>query len=102
MNVRRSRLESMLKNLEVDGAVEREGRKYRRTLAPWSYDEERVAQVTAQRRHEQETMRDYLDGTGCLMEILRHELDDPDSRAVRSLQPLHRRVRGLTSSTGRS
>ena len=79
VNVRHSRLESMLKNLEVDGAVERDGRKYRRTLAPWSYDEERVAQVTAQRRHEQETMRDYLDSTSCLMEILRHELDDPEA-----------------------
>ena len=31
VNLRRGRLESMLKNLEVDGAVEREGRKYRRT-----------------------------------------------------------------------
>ena len=82
----------MLKNLEVDGAVEREGRKYRRTLAPWTYDEDRVELVTAQRRHEQETMRDYLHGTGCLMETLRHELDDPVGQAVRSLQPLHRRV----------
>ncbi len=90
VNVRRSRLESMLKNLEVDGAVEREGRKYRRTLAPWTYDEERVEQVTAQRRHEQETMRDYLDT---------HRLPDGDpaprarrsrGRAVWSLQPLHR------------
>lgn len=77
VNVRRSRLESMLKNLEVDGAVEREGRKYRRTLAPWTYDEARVESVTAQRRHEQETMRDYLRGTDCLMETLRRELDDP-------------------------
>jgi len=80
VNVRRSRLESMLKNLEVDGAVEREGRKYRRTLAPWTYDEQRVELVTAQRRHEQETMHDYLHGTGCLMETLRHELDDPSAK----------------------
>jgi ATP-dependent DNA helicase RecQ len=80
VNVRRSRLESMLKNLEVDGAVEREGRKYRRTLAPWTYDEARVEQVTAQRQREQETMRDYLHGTGCLMETLRQELDDPSAK----------------------
>jgi ATP-dependent DNA helicase RecQ len=77
VNVRRSRLESMLKNLEVDGAVEREGRKYRRTLAPWTYDEARVKQVTAQRRREQATMRAYLHGDGCLMETLRRQLDDP-------------------------
>ncbi len=80
VNVRRSRLESMLKNLEVDGAVEREGRKYRRTLAPWTYDEARVEQVTAQRRLEQETMRDYLHGDGCLMETLRRQLDDPTAK----------------------
>jgi ATP-dependent DNA helicase RecQ len=77
VNVRRSRLESMLKNLEVDGAVEREGRKYRRTLAPWSYDEARVEQVTAQRQLEQATMHDYARTSSCLMEILRGALDDP-------------------------
>jgi ATP-dependent DNA helicase RecQ len=77
VNVRRSRLESMLKNLEVDGATEREGRKHRRTLAPWTYDAARVEQVTAQRRREQQTMRDYAQGTDCLMQTLRRELDDP-------------------------
>ncbi|MCU1455996.1 MAG: ATP-dependent helicase, RecQ-like [Actinomycetia bacterium] len=77
VNVRRGRLTSMLKNLEVDGAVEREGMKYRRTLAPWNYDPERVERVTAERRREQAMMRDYASGTTCLMEFLRHELDDP-------------------------
>jgi ATP-dependent DNA helicase RecQ len=77
VNVRRSRLESLLKNLEVDGATEREGRKHRRTNAPWTYDAERVEQVTAQRRREQETMREYVRGTACLMQTLRRELDDP-------------------------
>ncbi|MGZ6995440.1 MAG: RecQ family ATP-dependent DNA helicase [Acidimicrobiia bacterium] len=77
VNLRRGRLESMLKNLEVDGAVEREGRKYRRTDAPWIYDEDRVEQVTEQRHHEQKTMREYLRGSDCLMQTLRRELDDP-------------------------
>ena len=77
VNVRRSRLTGMLKNLEVDGAVERDGMKYRRTLAPWAYDPERVERVTAERRREQEMMREYAAGATCLMEFLRHELDDP-------------------------
>jgi ATP-dependent DNA helicase RecQ len=77
VNVRRGRLTSMLKNLEVDGAVERDGMKYRRTLVPWAYDADRVERVTAERHREQEMMRDYAAGTTCLMEFLRHELDDP-------------------------
>ncbi len=77
VNVRRSRLTGMLKNLEVDGAVEREGTKYRRTLAPWTYDEDRVNRVTAERRREQMMMGEYVYATTCLMQILRTELDDP-------------------------
>lgn len=77
VNIRRGRLSAMLKILEVEGAVEKDGTKYRRTLAPWQYPTERVAHVTAQRRHEQATMRAYLESTTCLMEYLRRELDDP-------------------------
>ncbi len=77
VNVRRGRLTSMLKNLEVDGAVERDGMKYRRTLVPWVYDADRVQRVTAERHREQAMMREYATGTTCLMEFLRHELDDP-------------------------
>ncbi len=77
VNLRRTRLTNMLKQLEVDGAVERVRGKYQRTLRPWSYPAERVEQVTAQRRHEQARMREYLHGDGCLMEHLRRELDDP-------------------------
>ena len=48
-----------------------------RTAQPWTYPAERVESVTALRRAEQARMRAYLDGTGCLMEHLRLELDDP-------------------------
>ena len=37
VNLRHSRLENMLKILEVDGVVERDGGKWRRTLTPWTY-----------------------------------------------------------------
>jgi ATP-dependent DNA helicase RecQ len=77
VNVRRSRLEAMLKVLEVEGAVERDRGKWQRTLAPWAYDEERVERVTAVRRSEQDAMRRYAEGDACLMWFLRHELDDP-------------------------
>ncbi len=77
VNVRRTRLENMLKILEVDGAVERSRDGWRRTLARWEYPEARVADVTAARRREQERMERYLRHDDCLMEFLRRELDDP-------------------------
>ncbi len=76
VNLRRGRLTLMLKQLEVDGAIARVGGKYQRTLRPWTYPAERVEQVTAQRKHEQQRMRDYLHGGECLMQHLRGELDD--------------------------
>ncbi len=77
VNVRRGRLESMLKVLEVDGAVARERGGYVRTAETWTYPAERVEHITALRRHEQEAMRRYARHDGCLMEFLRRELDDP-------------------------
>ena len=77
VNVSHGRLAAMLKVLEVEGAVERDGGRFRRTLRPWAYDAERVSRVTAQRRVEQQAMRDYADLTTCRMAFLRALLDDP-------------------------
>jgi ATP-dependent DNA helicase RecQ len=77
VNARRSRIEAMLKVLEVDGAVERADRGWRRTAEPWVYDADRVERVTAQRRAEQDAMRTYGTTADCLMAFLRHQLDDP-------------------------
>jgi len=77
VNVRRGRLEAMLKVLEVEGAVARTGAKWSRTDMAWEYDAERVERVTAVRRQEQKAMEDYARGETCLMQVLRAELDDP-------------------------
>jgi ATP-dependent DNA helicase RecQ len=79
VNLGRTRLTNMLKQLEVDGAIERDKASYVRTAQPWSYPAARVESVTALRRAEQARMREYLNGSGCLMEHLRLELDDPDA-----------------------
>ncbi|MGH2735573.1 MAG: recombinase RecQ, partial [Actinomycetota bacterium] len=79
VNIRQSRLEALLKILEVEGAVERVGGKWQRTLRSWDYDAERVELVTRQRRTEQERMHDYATTADCLMEYLRRELDDPQA-----------------------
>ena len=79
VNIRHGRLTQMLKVLEVDGALQKEGGRYRRSLAPWTYPAERVEGVTRLRRDEQRAMRDYAETKGCLMEFLRRELDDPQA-----------------------
>jgi ATP-dependent DNA helicase RecQ len=75
-DVRRTRLELLLKVLAVEGAVERVGGGWRSTGHPWTYDEERYARVQQAREHEQEAMRAYQRGEGCRMQFLQHVLDD--------------------------
>ncbi len=79
VNIGYGRLTAMLKVLDVEGAVAQAGSttKWRRTDRRWTYDEERVAGVTAIRRDEQRAMRDYATTDQCLMAFLRRELDDP-------------------------
>ncbi|RDG36358.1 RecQ family ATP-dependent DNA helicase [Streptomyces corynorhini] len=76
VDLRRSRLETMLKVLDVDGAVKRVKGGWTATGAPWTYDTERYAWVAEQRGTEQQAMRDYVSATGCRMEFLQRQLDD--------------------------
>ncbi len=57
--------------------MEREGSRWLRTLRPWTYDHDRVEAVTALRRTEQGQMDQYIQATGCRMQLLRGFLDDP-------------------------
>ncbi len=76
VNLSRGRLSGLLKILEVEGAIERDGSVWRRSDRPWSYPRERVEAVTADRRREQEAMVEYARTDRCLMEFLRAQLDD--------------------------
>lgn len=80
VNIRRSRLEQLLKILEVDGAVERIAAGWQRTLQPWSYDRDRIEAVTALRWEEQSQMADYASTDQCRMELLRSFLDDSQTQ----------------------
>ncbi len=79
VELRRSRLETMLKVLDVDGAVRRVRGGWTVTGRPWSYDAERYAWVARQRESEQQAMREYAATTKCRMEFLRLQLDDDDA-----------------------
>jgi len=76
----RARLETMLKVLDVDGAVRRVKGGWRSTGVPWGYDAERYERVAEVRRSEQQAMREYIRTGTCRMAFLRQQLDDPDAR----------------------
>jgi ATP-dependent DNA helicase RecQ len=76
VDLRRSRLEIMLKVLDVDGAVRRVRGGWTATGQPWTYDTDRYAWVARQRETEQQAMREYASTTDCRMEFLRRQLDD--------------------------
>jgi ATP-dependent DNA helicase RecQ len=79
VDLRRTRLETMLKVLDVDGAVKRVQGGWTSTGQAWTYDAERYARVAADRSAEQQAMREYARTDGCRMEFLRRQLDDPEA-----------------------
>ncbi|NTY59488.1 RecQ family ATP-dependent DNA helicase [Mycolicibacterium sphagni] len=74
----RTRLEMVLKVLDVDGAVRRVKGGWLATGRPWDYDEARYRQLDEARRREQQAMLDYQSTDECRMTFLRRQLDDPD------------------------
>ncbi len=79
VDLSRGRLESMLKVLDVDGAVVRTAGGWAATGQPWAYDGERYERVARERAREQQAMLAYQATTACRMEYLRRELDDPEA-----------------------
>ncbi|MEV0632397.1 RecQ family ATP-dependent DNA helicase [Nonomuraea wenchangensis] len=76
VDLSRSRLEMMLKVLDVDGAVRRVKGGWEATGEEWAYDTERYTRIAAERRAEQEAMLGYLTTTECREHYLRRHLDD--------------------------
>ncbi|MDQ1681577.1 MAG: ATP-dependent helicase RecQ [Frankiaceae bacterium] len=77
VDLSRTRLESMLKVLDVDGAVRRVTGGWQATGEPWAYDADRYAKVARVRQDEQQAMLAYIATTSCRMRFLREQLDDP-------------------------
>ncbi|MBQ1022434.1 RecQ family ATP-dependent DNA helicase [Micromonospora sp. D93] len=76
VDLRRARLELMLKVLDVDGAVRRVRGGWLATGEPWIYDEARLRRVAEARTVEQQAMREYATTSDCRMRYLRERLDD--------------------------
>ena len=76
VDVRRTRLELLLKVLDVEGAVTRVRGGWTTTGQPWSYDAERYGRVAEARSREQRLMLEYERGATCRMAFLQGCLDD--------------------------
>ena len=78
VDLNRSRLEMVLKVLDVDGAVRRVKGGWIGTGQPWEYDEPRYRHLDEARKREQQAMLDYQSTPDCRMSFLRKQLDDPE------------------------
>jgi ATP-dependent DNA helicase RecQ len=79
VNLGKTRIEGLLKVLDVEGAVTRAGTRWiAQPGASWSYDAERYGRITELRRREQAAMAAFGSDGRCLMRALQEELDDPD------------------------
>ncbi|MGB3762732.1 MAG: RecQ family ATP-dependent DNA helicase [Ornithinimicrobium sp.] len=76
VDVRRTRLELLLKVLDVDGAVDKVSGGWISTGRPWTYDQERYDRVAEARQREAALMLDYERGEECRMAFLQRCLDD--------------------------
>jgi ATP-dependent DNA helicase RecQ len=81
VDLRRGRLELMLKVLDVDGAVRRVKGGWEGTGQDWAYDTKRYARVAEARTAEASAMRTYTSTSQCRLEFLRAQLDDPYAAA---------------------
>ncbi|MCM0621044.1 RecQ family ATP-dependent DNA helicase [Nocardioides bruguierae] len=80
VELNRTRLETMLKVLDVDGAVRRVRGGWESTGQDWVYDRARYDRVREAREREQAAMLEYLRTDQCRMRYLRAQLDDPEAR----------------------
>ncbi|HKJ10917.1 MAG TPA: RecQ family ATP-dependent DNA helicase [Ornithinimicrobium sp.] len=81
VDVRRTRLELLLKVLDVDGAVDKVRGGWVGTGQAWAYDEDRYEAVTRTRKREASLMLDYQRGQQCRMAFLQQCLDDESAAA---------------------
>jgi ATP-dependent DNA helicase RecQ len=77
VDLRRGRLELMLKVLDVDGAVRRVAGGWVSGGAEFTYDEGRYARLARARADEATAMREFIATPRCRLEFLRRQLDDP-------------------------
>ena len=80
VNLRSGAIESTLKQLYVEGIVDRvKAKTYARTLKKWVYPRERVEQTLNSKRKNAELVGEYFGTSECRMRFLVNHLNDADS-----------------------
>jgi ATP-dependent DNA helicase RecQ len=80
VNLRSGAIESTLKQLYVEGIVDRvKAKTYARTLKKWVYPRERVEQTLDSKRSSAELVGDYFRTSECRMRFLVNHLNDADA-----------------------
>src|SRR3546814_3358329 len=77
----RSRLQTLLKILEVDGAIRAVKGGYVLADEAWTYDRDKAERLRRLRREESDQMLAFADRPGCRLRFLRDALDDEIGRA---------------------
>ncbi len=79
VNMGRTRLNTLLSILDVQGAVTRAKGGWLRSSQPWTYDGELADRLRELRSVESEQMRKYASHEGCRLRYLRDLLDDAEA-----------------------
>ncbi|WP_436793367.1 RecQ family ATP-dependent DNA helicase [Actinospongicola halichondriae] len=79
VNLGRSRLQTLLKILEVDGAITAVKGGFILTDTDWRYDADKAERLRTLRREESEQMLSFADRPGCRLRFLREALDDTEA-----------------------
>jgi ATP-dependent DNA helicase RecQ len=79
VNLGRSRLQTLLKILEVDGAIRAVKGGYVLADEAWTYDRDKAERLRRLRREESEQMLAFADRPGCRLRFLRDALDDAEA-----------------------
>jgi ATP-dependent DNA helicase RecQ len=80
-NLRYGQIDKALKYLSVEerAPVVKEGTRWKRTPVRYRLDHAQIERLTRQREVEWGEVQDYISTKNCLMEFLRHALDDPSA-----------------------
>jgi ATP-dependent DNA helicase RecQ len=79
LNMRKGQIEKVLKFLSVENPapVYKSGSQWSRTPIPYQLNEAQIERLTGMREVEWQEVQEYAATSDCLMEFLRHSLDDP-------------------------
>lgn len=79
LNMRKGQIEKVLKFLSVENPapVYKSGSQWSRTPVPYQLNEAQIERLTGMREVEWQEVQEYAATSSCLMEFLRHSLDDP-------------------------